>query len=74
MANLDFGDSEEEDLAGGKHGIAIRDPFNPDGVAAAALGATEYQGLWDAMEEHRSTVTGSGMAEEKSMSTSAAAW
>ncbi len=30
-----------------KFGLGAQDVFNPDGVAAAALGASEYQGLWD---------------------------
>jgi hypothetical protein len=45
---LDFGDSDEEneeDVA--SQGLLIKDPFNPDGVAAAALDAPEMQGLWN---------------------------
>lgn len=49
LANLDFGDSDEEEDDGiHNRGLTLKDPFNPDGVAAAALGGPDAQGLWDA--------------------------
>ena len=32
-------------------GLLLNDPFNPDGVAAAALDAPEMQGLWNLGDE-----------------------